>query len=106
MEVRSQSGAIGPGPFDADQDHRAEVREPGEELLVTPVGGLEGLDPEQRAFLVEGGGHVDVEMRIDAAGHRSGQSGHGHPFSWWVGVAPHRRDDGQDSDEPCLGKLL
>ena len=66
--------------------HVAEGSEPAEQRLVAGSVGLEALRAEQAAERVEGGSHMDVEVRVDATSHttRSFYDGHGHPFSLGV----------------------
>ena len=80
LEVSGEPGAIGTGPFDADQLDGAEVAQPAHQLLVAALGGGEALDPEQRAPLVQSRSYMDVEVCIDAARDAPCQSGHCHPF--------------------------
>jgi hypothetical protein len=99
MEVSGQPSAIRTGALHADQDDRSEALHPRKELLVARCRRLEGLDAEQGALLVEGGRHVDVEVRIEATSHRSCQSVHCHPFSWW---GWHRTDRTTDKTAMSL----
>ena len=82
-QVAGQARAIGTGALDADLGHVAEGLEPAQQRLVAGRVGLEALRAEQPAERVEGGSHVDVEVRVDTTGHttRSFYDGHGHPFS-------------------------
>jgi hypothetical protein len=43
------------------------------------------LRTEQPAERIQGGGDMNVELRIDTTSHttRSFYDGHGHPFSLW-----------------------
>ena len=97
LEVAGEPGTIGPGPFDADQLDGAEVGEPPQQLLVAALGGGEALDTEESPSLVQSRSYMDVEVRIDAAGDASCQSGHCHPFVGlgWGDTAPAGRRTGQ-----------
>ena len=91
--MASESGPIGPGPFDADELDRAEIAQPGQQLLVAAPGRGEALDAEESSSVVQRCSYVDVEVRIDAAGDASWQSGHCHPFVGlvWGDTAPAGR---------------
>ena len=101
-----EPGAIRARAFDADEDDRAEVLEPREQLLVALPGGLEVLDPEQRAFLVERCDDMDVEVRIDTAGHAACQSGHRHPILGRLGWHRTRWTTDKTAMGRLRGKLL
>ena len=98
--MAGEPGAIGPGPFDTDQLDRTEVAEPAQQLLVAALGSGEALDTEESPSFVQSCSYMDVEVRIDAAGDASWQVVTVIPSLDWVGVTPHQRDDGQDSDGP------
>ena len=59
-----------------------EGLEPSEQFLVAGGVGLKALRAEQPAEGVEGGSHMDVEVRVNTTSHptRSSYDGHGHPF--------------------------
>ena len=97
---------IAAGAFDAHEFENPKALQPAQQPPVAGRGGDEALDTEQRPSLVERGRHVHVEVRVDPCGDAPRDSGHRHLFLSLGWVTPHRRDDGQDSDEPCLGKLL
>jgi hypothetical protein len=101
VEVPRETSSIRARALDADDGDRAEVLEPAQQLLVAETGRLESFDSEQRAFLVERCDHVDVEVRIDAAGHASCQSGHRHPFLGRLGW--HRTR--WTTDKTAMGRL-
>jgi hypothetical protein len=82
VEVAGETGAIAAGAFDADQLDVAERPEPSEKLAIAGGCGVEGLDGQERTSLVEGGGDVDVEVRVDTSGDARWQGGHRHPFVW------------------------
>ena len=80
LEVPGQPGSIRACALDADQLDGAEVAQPGQQLLVAALGGGKALDTEECPSVVQSCSYVDVEVRIDAAGDASCQSGHCHPF--------------------------
>ena len=96
---RARPGPIRTGALDADLGHVAEGLEPREQRLVAGRVGGKTLGAEQSAERIEGGRHMDVEMRVDATSHttRSFYDGHGHPFSLWCrdGTAVPDRSDGR-----------
>ena len=94
-----QSGSIGTRPFHTDPLNYPEAGQPGKQGRVALGGGIEGFGAEQSAHLIQGGGHVDLAMGVDAASNstRSFYDGHGHPFlslSWLRGgsAVPERSD--------------
>jgi len=101
VEVAGEAGAIAARALDPDELDLAEVSEPSEQTAVTSWRGLEGLNAEKAAEMVQGGGDMHVQVRVDTRGDPEWHRGHRHPF---VGkrVGWHRigRDDGQDSDGP------
>ena len=76
--MAGQSGSIRARPLDADLGHFPEGLEPSQQCLVAGGVGLKALRAEQPAERVEGGSHVDVEVRIDTTSHptRSFYDGH------------------------------
>ena len=91
-EVAGQPRTIGTGPFDAHQLERAELLS-HPRLLVAALGRGEALDAEEGPSFVQSSSYVHVEVRIDAAGDASCQSGHCHPFVGldWGDTAPAGR---------------
>ena len=73
---------IGTGAFDAYFVHFPVGLEPTQQRLVAGRRGRERCGAEQATDSVQGGSHVDVEVRIDSTGHRprSFYDGHDHPF--------------------------
>jgi hypothetical protein len=94
-EVPGEPRAIAAGSFDAHQLEVPEGLEPAEQNPIAPGCGLEALDAKQRSSLVEGGGHMDVEVCVDPAGDASRDSGHRHPFVRLGDTAPAERRTGQ-----------
>ena len=80
-EEAGDAGPRGPRPLHADLSDGAEGLKPAEQGRV-PVGvGPEGLGAEQAADLVEGGGHMDLAVSVDATGDgaRGFYDGHAIP---------------------------
>jgi hypothetical protein len=77
-----QARSIRSRAFHPDLGERTEALEPDKQCLVAGRIGVETLRAEQCSERIEGGGHVDVEVSVDATGHpaRSFYDGHGHPF--------------------------
>ena len=80
-QVAGQSRPIRACALDADLGHVPESLEPGQQRLVAGGVGRKALRAEQPAERIEGGGHMDVEVRVDTTSHatRSFYDGHGHP---------------------------
>jgi len=78
-----EAGTVGAGALYTDTCDRSERAQPTEELVVAGCGGLEALDTQQPADVIQRGSDVDVEMRVDAARDRTRAfyDGHRHPFS-------------------------
>jgi hypothetical protein len=67
-EVAGDARPIGPRALDADLDDLAEASQPGHQGRVAIAVGREGLGAEQATDLVQGGGHVDFAVGVDATG--------------------------------------
>ena len=100
LEVTGQPGPIGTRPFDADQLDGAEVGEPPQQLLVAAsvVAKLSTPRREPRSSKAAATwtsrcvSTPPVMLRAKVVTVI--------PSLVWVGVTPHQRDDGQDSDGP------
>ena len=80
-DVAGQAGAVAAGPFDPDQAHRPEPRQPVQQTCIAGRGGRELPDAKQPADGVERGGDVRAGMGIHPAGDGvSLYDGHSHPF--------------------------
>jgi hypothetical protein len=81
-EEAGDASPIGTRALHADLRDVAKGLEPGEQLCVSARVGLERPGPEQASDLVEGGGHVDLSVGVDASGDgaRSFYDGHVIPF--------------------------
>ena len=80
-EEAGDAGPIGARPLHADLSDVAEGLEPGQQGRVSVGVGPEGLGAEQASDLVEGGGHVDLAVGVDATGDgaRGFYDGHAIP---------------------------
>ena len=76
VQVPREAGAVAPGALDTHQVDRPEALQPQGEPAVADCGGLEALGAEQAPVLVEGGRHVDVEVRVDTSGDASCKIAH------------------------------
>ena len=70
VEVAGEPGPIAAGPFDTDELDGAEALEPAQQVPVARGRGREALHAKQGSSFVEGGRHVDVEVRVDPSGDR------------------------------------
>jgi hypothetical protein len=97
-QVAGEASSVAAGAFHSDLGHRPEAGQPPEQLGVTGCGGRKRFHAELSADAVKGGGHVHVEVGVDAAedgGAWICHGGHGHPFirqGGWDGThLPGRR---------------
>jgi hypothetical protein len=92
-QVPGEAGPVRAGAFHPDPGHRAEPGHPFPQLLVASYGRGERLDAQQATDVVQHGGHVDVQVGVDATGNRarSTYDCHGHPFLFKFGSGWHRR---------------
>jgi hypothetical protein len=80
QEQPRQSRAIGAGALDTDELELAEAAQPGKQPPVARRDRRERLDAEEAAGVVERGGDVHIQMRVDPGGDPQWQDGHRHPF--------------------------
>ena len=96
-QVPGEPGPVAAGPLDADELERPEGLQPAEQGPIARRCGREALHAEECSTLVEGGRHMDVEVRVDPSGDAARDSGHRHlVLSLGLGdTAPARRWTGQ-----------
>ena len=77
LQVTGEPGAVAASALDADQGDGSEAAQPAEQAPV--AGGVRGkrLDAQQPADGVQGGGHMDVEVGVNASGDPVWHGGHG-----------------------------
>ena len=93
QQVPGQPCPVTAGALDADELEGPEGLQPTQQPPVAGHRRGETLDAEQGPSFVEGGRHVDVEVRVDPSGDAPRDSGHRHLFlSLGVGdtAAPER----------------
>ena len=101
LEMAGEPGAIGPGPFDADQLDRAEVAQPAQQLLVAAPSVVAKLSTPRRAPRSSKAAATWTSRCVSTPPVMlRGKVVTVIPSLDWVGVTPHQRDDGQDSDGP------
>src|SRR5207302_7904074 len=69
QQEASETSPVGAGPLDTDPDDGAKAAQPGQQLPVARLGGGELLDATQAADRVQGGGHMEIQVRVHAADH-------------------------------------
>jgi hypothetical protein len=81
-DVPGQASAIAAGALDADQTHRAEPAQPGQQPRIPRRRRRELLHAKQPADRVERCGHMRVRVRIHTAGNSACliYDGQRHPF--------------------------
>jgi hypothetical protein len=67
-KMPGQPGPVAAGALQADELDGAEAHEPAQESPIARRRSREALHAEQGTSFVEGGRHVDVEMRVDPTG--------------------------------------
>jgi hypothetical protein len=81
MKETGQAGAIRAGALHPDPEHSAEPLEPPQQVAVAGLGGLERLDPQHAAEMIQHGSDMEISMGIDTATNNTGiYDGHRHPF--------------------------
>ena len=77
LQVAGEPGAVAAGALHADQRDGAEAAKPCQQAAVAGGVGGERLDAQQPADGVQGGGHVHVEVGVNAGGDLIWHRGHG-----------------------------
>ncbi len=93
VEVAGEPRTVAAGSLNTHELDGAELREPAMEGPIARRRRLEALHAKERSPVVQGGSDVLVEVRAIVVIVIPS-------LVQWVGVAPHQRDDGQDSDGP------
>jgi hypothetical protein len=99
--MAGEAGPVAARALHAHELDLTEATQPPQRMPVTAGAGLEALDTQQRAALVERRHDVNVEMGVDTRGDAKWQGGHRHPsVGKRVGGTTPAGSDGQDSDGP------